>query len=42
MLLFVDPVGVLRGMSPFLPSSGHLPAEMEYWLNIYRGRSTDE
>ena len=38
MILFVDPHGVLRGMAPFTASMNRLPSELDYWLNVFRGR----
>ena len=38
VLLFVDPVGVLRSIMSFMPGTSHLPSDLEYWLSIHRGR----
>ena len=38
MILFVDPVGVLRAMAPFMTGTQQMPSELAYWVNVYRGR----
>jgi hypothetical protein len=38
MILFVDPVGVLRAMEPFMLGDQELPFKLTYWIHVYRGR----
>ncbi len=38
VILFVDPLGVLRALIPFMPGTTEIPGEIDYWLRIYRGR----
>ncbi len=38
MILFVDPVGVLRAIGSYMPSTTTVPGELESWLQVFRGR----
>ena len=36
MLIYVDPHGILRAMSPFAPNMAILPHDLVHWLSIHR------
>ncbi len=42
VLVFVDPVGVLRHVMQFAPHTSHLPGNFDYWLSIHRGRAESD